>query len=104
MGDERNRDAFDFMLGGNGKNLRDQSIHEESESDNDFRHFMFGNSTGEETKARDSKSTDSGFLNQIDLGEILFHVDTLITSAKELKPLFGKVRPYFNHLIDKNKS
>ncbi|MEH7442798.1 hypothetical protein V7201_10880 [Bacillus sp. JJ1122] len=104
MGDERTRDAFDFMLGGNSKNLRDQSIHEENESENDFRHFMFGNSTEEETKARDNKSTGSGLLNQIDLGEVLYHVDTLITSAKELKPLFGKVRPYFDHLIDKNKS
>lgn len=104
MGDERTRDAFDFMLGGKGKNLRDQSIHEESESENDFRHFMFGNSRGEETKDRDSQSTGSGLLSQIDLGEVLYHVDTLITSAKELKPLFGKVRPYFEHLIDKNKS
>ncbi|MGA9228116.1 MAG: hypothetical protein WB217_17345 [Mesobacillus sp.] len=104
MGDERTRDAFDFMLGGNGKNLRNQSINKESESDIDFRHFMFGNSTGEETKAGESKSTGSGFLSQIDLGEVLHHVDTLITSAKELKPLFGKVRPYFDHLIDKNKS
>lgn len=104
MGDERTRDAFDFMLGGNGKNLRDPSIHEEGESNNDFHHFLFGNSTGKETKASDSKSTGSGFLSQIDLGEVLYHVDTLITSAKELKPLFGKVRPYFDHLIDKNKS
>ncbi|WP_423409705.1 hypothetical protein AABM38_06790 [Heyndrickxia sp. MSNUG] len=104
MGDERTRDAFDFMLGENGKNLRDQSVDAENEPDSDFRHFMFGNSTGEETKARDSQSTESGLLSQIDLGEVLYHVDTLITSAKELKPLFGKVRPFFDHLIDKNKS
>lgn len=104
MGEERKRDAFDFMLKGNEQRPRKHQSHEETEEDHLARDFMFGSHRQNGMDANDSNSEESSILGQIDFNEVLHHVDTLITSAKELKPLFGKVRPFIDNFIDKNKS
>ena len=98
MEDERTRDRFDFMM-----KEKHHSSQENSQYD-PFDHFMFGGSRDSRDHSGDTNSNGSGILGQIDLGEVLYHVDTLISSARELKPLFGKVKPYLDNFIDKNKS
>jgi hypothetical protein len=101
MEEDRTRDRFDFMM-----KEKHHSSQENSQYDS-FDHFMFGGSRGSGDSRDHSGDTDSngsGILSQIDLGEVLYHVDTLISSARELKPLFGKVKPYLDNFIDKNKS
>lgn len=90
MEDEK---AIDFELRRN---------QQEEEFDH-FDRFMFGRSRNEEEN-KDQSENDSPFskyLGQIDLDEVMSHVDTLVTSARELKPLLGKVKPLLDHLIEK---
>jgi hypothetical protein len=97
MEDERRRDPFDFMM-------KENHSSQETGQNDPFDHFMFGGSRDSRDHRGDTNSNGSGILGQIDLGEVLYHVDTLISSARELKPLFGKVKPLLDHFIDKNKS
>ncbi|WLR53850.1 hypothetical protein LC048_15190 [Mesobacillus subterraneus] len=57
----------------------------------------------EEASEQNGKSDSplNQYLGKIDLDEVMHHVDTLITSARELKPLMGKVKPLFDHFIEK---
>jgi hypothetical protein len=104
LGEERKRDAFDFMLRGNEQGSRNHPNQEKTEHEHLARDFMFGDHRRNDRNDNESHSEGSSFLSQIDFDEVLHHVDTLISSAKELKPLFGKVRPYIDNFIDKNKS
>ncbi|MGE6260209.1 hypothetical protein ACQKCU_20400 [Heyndrickxia sporothermodurans] len=42
-------------------------------------------------------------LNNVNLDEIMNHVDNLFTSLNELKPLFNKFSPYLTKFLSKNK-
>ena len=106
MDEDKNRDIFGFRLrptdtehddGGDDSRLADGG-HGDS-----FSRFMFGGSR-ESEPLTDKKNTSTRFLSHVDFDEVMNHVDTLISSAKELKPLFGKVRPYLDQFIAKNKS
>lgn len=104
MGDERSKSIFDFILKGKDINSEEHPSQAEDEYQNDFDRFMFGKSRETVPKNSDHKKIENGFLGQIDLNAVLDHVDTLMTSARELKPIIGKVKPYLNHFIDKHKS
>ena len=102
MEDERARDLFGFKL-------KRDSEEQRGQGDPHFDQFMFGRSRDKEEKDTSEQSAKSDaplnkYLGQIDLDEVMYHVDTLITSARELKPLVGKVKPLFDHFIEKNKS
>ncbi|MBT2678199.1 hypothetical protein J7E38_04250 [Bacillus sp. ISL-35] len=103
MEDERARDLFGFKL-----RTSEQDVSAETGHDFDhFDHFMFGGQKNiDESNDHPAEpfSPLSKYLDHIDLDEVMYHVDTLITSARELKPLLGKVKPFFDQIIDKNKS
>ncbi|SEN14892.1 hypothetical protein SAMN05192533_109172 [Mesobacillus persicus] len=69
-----------------------------------FDRMMFGPSrskhshpTEPEPRTEDKKD----ILNQINLEEIMGHVDALMGSAKELKPMFNKIRPLIDQFLKK---
>lgn len=102
--EEKSRDPFNF-------NFRGRNEEDASQSRNEVNHFdsiMFGGRRGrEENNANQSAENNASLLQllgQIDLNEMMTHVDTLVTSAKELKPLWGKVKPFIGQWIDKTKS
>ena len=101
MEDGKARDLFGFSLN------RDHEEKSGQQEYDHFDHFMFGRPRKKEEASEESNNNDSPlnkYLGQIDLDEVMYHVDTLITSARELKPLVGKVKPLFDHFIDKSKS
>jgi hypothetical protein len=101
--DERTRDLFGFKL----RRENEESSEQLEQEYDPFDHFMFGRSRKTEETSEESVNNVSPlnkYLGQIDLDEVMYHVDTLITSARELKPLMGKVRPLFDQFIEKNKS
>jgi hypothetical protein len=103
MEDERTRNLFGFKLRRENEESPDQREQEYDPIDD----FMFGRSRKTEETSEESVNSDSPlnkYLGHIDLDEVMYHVDTLITSARELKPLMGKVKPLFDQFIDKNKS
>jgi hypothetical protein len=103
MEDERARDLFGFKLRRSEEEVGD----EKGQEFDHFDHIMFGgqrNIAESNDQPAEPSSPLSKYLDQIDLDEVMYHVDTLITSARELKPLLGKVKPFFNQIIDKNKS
>ncbi|MBT2686409.1 hypothetical protein [Bacillus sp. ISL-37] len=103
MEDGRERDLFGFRLKRDNEESSDQ--HEQEFAH--FDQFMFGRPRYNEESSEQSVKNDSPlnkYLGQIDLDEVMYHVDTLITSARELKPLVGKVKPLFDHFMEKNKS
>jgi hypothetical protein len=98
--DELKRDIFGFRI----YDHHEDPSQEMNDYDDSFDRFMFGNTKESVVQNERKPSNESGLLDQIDLGEVLHHVDTLMTSAKELKPLIGKVRPFLDLIMDKNKS
>lgn len=104
MEDGRARDLFGFKL----KRENEESSDQREQEYTHFDQFMFGRSMNNKEKpSEQSVKNDSPlnkYLGQIDLDEVMYHVDTLITSARELKPLVGKVKPLFDHFLEKNKS
>jgi hypothetical protein len=103
MEDGRDRDLFGFKQKRDYEESSEQPEHKYTH----FDQFMFGRTRNNEESSEQSVKKDSPlnkYLGQIDLDEVMYHVDTLITSARELKPLVGKVKPIFDHFIEKNKS
>jgi hypothetical protein len=103
MEDGRDRDLFGFKL----KKDNEESSDPREQEYTHFDQFMFGRPRNNEESSEQRVKNDSPFnkyLGQIDLDEVMYHVDTLITSARELKPLVGKVKPLFDQFIEKNKS
>ncbi|KIY22952.1 hypothetical protein [Mesobacillus subterraneus] len=100
MEDEKARDPFGFKL-----KRKEQGYSEEPGQKSEFfDRFMFGGKKS--TDVSKDQPTEpaypfSKYLDHIDLDEVMHHVDTLITSSKELKPLFGKIKPFFDQIIDK---
>ncbi|RSD29389.1 hypothetical protein [Mesobacillus subterraneus] len=95
---ERPRDPFGFRF-------RDNTEGESNSSrgNDPLDRFMFGGPRNHEQNP-ESESTIGNALGQMDYEEVFKHVDTLITSARELKPLIGKVMPFIDQFMDKNKS
>lgn len=104
MEDGKNRDAFDFMLNRSDKQHRDDHEIEEGHSQGDLDSFFFGKSRSAAKPASIHAENNDGLLGQMDWGELLYHIDTLIESSREFKPLISKVMPYLENFLDKKKS
>jgi len=93
---------------------KDEGIQPETDSPNPtetednehpFDRLMFGSSRskkqiGEEKKAVDTPAEDN-LLNQVNIEEIMMHIDSLVGSAKHLKPMFSKIKPLFEQFLKK---
>lgn len=53
------------------------------------------------TNEMEQSSSLNGLLQNINYLELMEHVDTLMTSAGQLKPLFTKIKPLFEQFINK---
>ena len=106
MDEDKNRDIFGFRLSPRDTEHHDEEDHSrltDGMREDPFDSFMFRRPR--EAKPQIDKKDDSNsLLGHVDIDEVMNHVDTLITSARELKPLFGKVRPFLEQFIEKNKS
>lgn len=101
MSAETKRDLFGFPIKDTRANNVSQHDPENLKRVNNFDSFMFGGPRRTEKQPQNRKYSYKGILDQIDLDEMVHHVDTLIGSAKELKPLFGNVRPLLEQFINK---
>jgi hypothetical protein len=93
---------------------KDESIQPEIDSPNPtktganehpFDRLMFGpgrnkKQIGEEKESADSSEEDN-LLNQVNIEEIMMHIDSLVGSAKHLKPMFSKIKPLFEQFLKK---
>ncbi len=70
-----------------------------------FDRLMFGSrqtsNHSTEKKAGSKVSEYENLLNQINIEEIMTNIDSLVGSAKQLKPMFNKIRPIFNQFLKK---
>jgi len=98
MADEELRDIL-----GIGRKDAKSDGNETEGRDDFFSRFMFGGREPEPVPEI-KKAGVPRFLDDIDLDQLLSHVDTLITSAQELKPLFSKAKPYLEQFMNKQKS
>lgn len=104
MEDGKNRDAFDFMLNRSEKPHREHHDLEVDHSHGDLDSFIFGKSRGAANPDNNHEGNGESILGQLDWGELFYHIDTLIESSREFKPLFSKVMPYLENFLDKKKS
>ncbi|MGM0902420.1 MAG: hypothetical protein ACQEXB_15140 [Bacillota bacterium] len=70
-----------------------------------FDRLMFGpgqnkRHLGDDKKPAETQAEDN-LLNQVNLEEIMMHIDSLVGSAKQLKPMFSKIRPLFEQFLKK---
>lgn len=102
MSTERTRDLFGFPIRKADASDEQVSVPKEnSEVTNPFDTFMFGGTRKENSVKEKKKSSYSEILDQIDVDDVLHHVDNLIESAKGLKPLLGKVKPVLDQFLNK---
>jgi hypothetical protein len=78
---------------------------ETGKNEHPFDRLMFGSSrnkqhTDDEKKATETP-TEGNLLNQVNLEEIMMHIDSLVGSAKQLKPMFSKIKPLFEQFLKK---
>lgn len=67
-----------------------------------FAHFLFGSKKRNEEKSIPEVPEESTEKNtNLNLDEIIIHVDTLMESAHKLKPLFSTIQPLFEKFINK---
>lgn len=101
MAEKRNRDAFDFMLNRSEQPQNGHHVHEDTRSPDDVDSFLLGNRKAADHSNSKPAEQEKSMLGQLDWAEMFHHVDTLLESARELKPLFSKVKPYLDHFMDK---
>lgn len=83
-----------------------------------FTKLMFGERKGRRIEENGEKTLDQdsetfaffqnekieSLLQNIDIGEVMNHVETLMNSASELKPVFKKITPYMEQFLQKWKN
>ena len=118
---ERNElDHFTRFMFGEKRNLM-RGERKSSDINNDFienqpemedfeekrareREWLFGVNTRHSPRHQgQDKTTITDLLNQIDYTELMHHVDTFMSSTKQLKPLIKKLRPYVEMLLNKKE-
>lgn len=74
-------------------------------SEHPFDRLMFGPSQSKKHVDHEKKSTETSgednLLDQVNLEEIMMHIDSLVGSAKQLKPMFSKIKPLFDQFLKK---
>jgi hypothetical protein len=78
---------------------------ESGNNEHPFDRLMFGPSrnlkhTGDEEKSPETPAEDN-LLNQVNIEELMMHIDSLVGSAKHLKPMFSKIKPLFEQFLKK---
>ncbi|KAB2337205.1 hypothetical protein F7731_06170 [Cytobacillus depressus] len=72
---------------------------------NRFDDLMFGERPHHSSRGRTSDIPLADHLNHIinniDFMELMDNIDTLVSSAKQLKPLYSKVTPFFTQFLNK---
>jgi hypothetical protein len=66
---------------------------------NPFDLLMFG--PGRAKRQPEAEAPMPGDFNHINLEEVMGHIDTFLDSARQLKPVFSKIRPLFNQFLKK---
>ena len=70
-----------------------------------FAHFLFGSKNRSEAESEEEifevpeESLET--TSNLDLDEIIIHVDTLLESAHKLKPLFSTIQPFIEKFMNK---
>jgi len=87
----------------------DESIQTETDSPNSietgknehpFDRLMFGSSRNKNHLAVEKKATETqAEANQVNLEEVMMHIDSLVGTAKQLKPMFSKIKPLFDQFL-----
>lgn len=93
-----------FMFGERSTPIVEKTTeHEQNNWD-----WILGEQTSNKAKAAGKSSHHNGinksieqFLQNVDYMKVMHHVDTLMTSTKELKPLLNKLKPVLEHFISK---
>ncbi|MBM4764241.1 hypothetical protein [Bacillus sp. B15-48] len=83
--------------------LKNELIEEE-DNQHPFDRMMFGSRTNppQSQKNQDDQKDDSSKnSDSVNLEELLTQIDTLMESAKQLKPMFSKIRPFFTQFLKK---
>jgi hypothetical protein len=78
--------------------MDEEKMETAQNSEDRFSQFMFG--TRRETENEPSE-IETGTQPSINYEEIMIHFDTLMESAKNLKPLFQKVYPFVEQIWKK---
>ncbi|MGG1396338.1 hypothetical protein ABE288_00335 [Bacillus salipaludis] len=80
----------------------DENLQEEvRDHGNMFDQFMFGPGQRKQEQLQSPETNYSQ--NYIDYGELIVHLDTLVDSARNLKPLFQKIYPFIVEQFLKKK-
>ena len=79
-----------------------QEVQEEEEGHNRdrFTDFMFGNRKAHH-QSFDQQQDVNPSQNYIDYEQLMFHIDSLIESTKDFKPLLKKFRPFLEQFWNK---
>lgn len=92
-------DPFSRLMFGDRRPYKQEDNSSRKEHD-----WLFGSKPSRES-TRDNSSFLNGslgdYLQKVDYIEIMNHVDTLMASANELKPLIKKVKPVIESFLNK---
>lgn len=87
---------------GGQSNKQDEDISEDHSNEhnrgerNHFDQWLFGGRAPQQEKSEDASNPTSyiyNIMNNINLDELLYNIDTLVNSAQQLKPLYSKAGP-----------
>lgn len=92
-----------------GRRMNNRENHLPAEDTN--AHWKENNNSNDTPNAQNQSFLDEKnlpiphWLKNMDYGEIFNHIDTILTSTKELKPLLKKITPFIETILQKsNKS
>lgn len=102
---EIQRDPFSKLMFGKGRTSHDKTTEEEGSQHEQY-DWLLGRKhpippKGEESSSEGLHHTIGRFMQNIDYVETMKHIDTLMTSANELKPLLSKVKPIIETFTQK---
>lgn len=99
------RDPLSRLMFGK-REVSELKTTEEERSEDEHYDWLLGRkrslpSKGEESNSEGLHHTIGRFMQNIDYVETMKHIDTLMTSANELKPLLSKVKPIIETFTQK---
>lgn len=83
------------------KDSREERLHNDP-----FSQFMFGRKDQKQPTSLSAQSLPGNlekYLNEIDVNLLYENIDLLMTTAKQLKPLYEQLSPVIMQFIKKNK-
>jgi hypothetical protein len=79
--------------------MEEEKMETNQSSEDHFSQFMFG--TKRKADQSEPSEFETGTQPSINYEELMIHIDTLMESAKNLKPLFQKVYPFVEQIWKK---